>query len=153
MNQREWMAMPAEKKAEFLKFRFDEALENARERINEVFTVLGRERAMRILNVSKSAYYRLRSGAIRPDASSALSAAQLSTLCFASGYSITWVSTGVGSKYLFELPLVKTTARLARDADEALLMSEQILQNLRDIENSTAEIVEKDRSKRLRLAN
>ena len=65
-------------------------------------------------------------------------------MLFRSGYSATWITTGTGSKYLFELPLQKTTARLARDADQALLMSEQILQNLRDIEVGTARIAGKD---------
>ena len=139
MNQKEWMEMSFEEKAQFLKFSINDLEEDSRERLYELFSVIGRKNVMDLLELSKSAYYRLRSGTIRGEGSS-LTARQLAALCFYAGYSATWVITGTGSKYLFELPLQKTTARLARDADQALLMSEQILQNLRDIQANSATV-------------
>ena len=122
-----------------MKFKAESVEEDARERLYEMFAVIGRENIMELLGLSKSAYYRLRSGAMRGEGSG-LSARQLGALCMHSGYSITWIVTGIGGKYLFEIPLVQTTARLARDGDQALLMSEQILQNIRDIEEATRKL-------------
>lgn len=139
MNQKHWMSLSFEQKAEFLNSSADHIEEDGRERLCELFSVIGREKIMDLLDLSKSAFYRLRAGTINSEGSS-LTARQLAAMCFCSGYSATWVITGTGSKYLFELPLQKTTARLARDADQALLMSEQILQNLRDIQAGTANI-------------
>ncbi|MFT5482996.1 MAG: hypothetical protein ACI9GW_001651 [Halieaceae bacterium] len=137
MNQKEWMSQDFEAQATFLKLAADDMQENTRERLHEMFSVIGRESIMEMLSLSKSAFYRLRAGAIRGEGAG-LTARQLGALCIRSGYSITWIISGIGGKYLFELPLIKTTARLVRDADQALLMSEQILQNIRDIENSNA---------------
>ncbi len=148
MNQKQWMSLTFGQKAEFLKFSLDNIEEDARERLYELFGVVGRENIMELLDLSKSAYYRLRSGTIKGEGSS-LTARQFAALCIYAGYSTTWVITGTGSKYLFELPLQKTTARLARDADQALLMSEQILQNLRDIQAGTASIAGRINERRL----
>ncbi|MFT5483683.1 MAG: hypothetical protein ACI9GW_002341 [Halieaceae bacterium] len=139
MNQQEWMSLSFEKQAEFFQLNARDVQEDAKERLYEMFSVVGREHIMEMLNLSKSAYYRLRSGAIRGEGSG-FTARQMSALCMRSGFSMTWIITGIGSKYIFEIPQITTTANLSRDADQVLMMTEQILQNIRDIDQATSKM-------------